>query len=157
RQDRQIQYAAVAVQYFISAIVADDQQTNRKFIEFVRATVEDRPDPKKPFLDDVTVRGIAATVDPKPGEPGEHKYPLYRGPIKVRLLSQLHGDVNANLIHRYESTLHMNSFTDYGKFGFWTEAIVFFTNLVHDIIGFLRKIMPAGYDALCIMLVTVLV
>jgi YidC/Oxa1 family membrane protein insertase len=157
RAERQIQYAAVAVQYFISAIVTDDQQTNRKFIQFVRATVEDRPDPKKPFLDDVTVRAIAEAVDPKPGEPVEHKYLLYHGPIKVRLLSQLHGAVDPNLIHRYESTLHMNSFTDYGKFGFWTEAIVFFTNLVHDVIGFLRKIMPDGYDALCIMLVTVLV
>jgi YidC/Oxa1 family membrane protein insertase len=157
RGERQIQYGAVAIQYFISAIVTDDQQSNRKFIEYARATVEDRPDPKKPFLDDVTIRTIAEAVDPKPGEPIEHKYLLYHGPIKVRLLSQLHGDIDPELIQRYETTLHMNSFTDYGKFGFWTEVIVFFTNVVHAVIGFLRNIMPAGYDALCIMLVTVLV
>lgn len=157
RAERQIQYAAVAVQYFISAIVADNEQPNPKFIEFARATVESRPDPKRPFLDDITIRAIAEAENPKPGETVEHKYLLYHGPIKVRLLSQLNGALDSKLIDRYETTLHMYSFTDMGSFGFWTEVIVFFTNLVHSIIGFLRGILPSGWDALCIMLVTVLV
>jgi YidC/Oxa1 family membrane protein insertase len=35
-----IRYAAVAVQYFASAIVVDDQQQNQKFLERARATLE---------------------------------------------------------------------------------------------------------------------
>jgi YidC/Oxa1 family membrane protein insertase len=157
RGDRTIQYAAVAVQYFISAIVADNDQPNPRCIEFARGTIESRPDEKKPFLDDVTIRTIAEPVDPKPGEPVEHKYLLYHGPIKVRLLSQLHGLVDESLINRYEKTLHLYTFTDYGKFGFWTDLIVWFTNVVHSLIGFFRNILPSGFDAVCIMLVTVIV
>src|SRR5581483_105824 len=89
RDDKRFQYATVAIQYFASAIAVDDQQENRNFLEFVRATDEGSVDPKKPFLDDITVRAIAEPLDPKPGEAVEHKYLLYHGPVKVRLLSQL--------------------------------------------------------------------
>jgi YidC/Oxa1 family membrane protein insertase len=157
RAERQIQYAAVAVQYFVSAIVADNNQPNPKFIEFARATVESRPDPKRPFLDDITIRAIAEAENPKPGESVEHKYLLYHGPIKVRLLSQLNGALSSQLIDRYETTLHMYSFTDMGSLGIVTEAIVFCTNVIHAVIGFLRGILPTGWDALCIILVTVMV
>jgi YidC/Oxa1 family membrane protein insertase len=182
RLDRQIQYAAVAIQYFASAIVVDDEQPKRDFIEFVRATVEDNPDPHrpqnefvrtaadgkpephKPQFDDITVRAIAEAVDPKPGESVEHKYLLYHGPVKVRLLGQLTGErdaVDPNLVERYETALHLNSLTDYGTFSnstfwsFWTNAIIFFTNLVHGLVGVLRHIVPN--EALCIVLVTVIV
>jgi YidC/Oxa1 family membrane protein insertase len=163
RDDKRFQYAAVAIQYFTSAIVVDDQQPNRNFLEFVRATDEGAVDPKKPFLDDITVRAIAEPLDPKPGEAVEHKYLLYHGPVKVRLLSQLTGPdmaVAPELVDRYENTLRLNSLTDYGKFSntwgeFWTNLIIFFTNLVHAIIGVLRPIVR--YEGLCIILVTVLV
>jgi YidC/Oxa1 family membrane protein insertase len=156
RVERQIQYAAVAIQFFVSAIVTDDQQTNRRFIEFVRATVEG-PNLKKPFLTDITVRAIAEAVAPKPGESIEHKYLLYHGPIKVGLLSQLRGDekVDPALVTRYDSTLHLNSLTDYGSFGFWTWLIVKCTNAIHGLIGLLRWLIP--YEAICIILVTVIV
>src|SRR5439155_25484112 len=36
--------AAVAVQYFASAITVDDEQPKRDFLEFVRATVEGSPE-----------------------------------------------------------------------------------------------------------------
>ncbi|MFO0809242.1 MAG: membrane protein insertase YidC [Gemmataceae bacterium] len=159
REDKRIQYSAVAIQYFASAIVVDDQQQNQNFIEFARTTVEGVPNPTKPFLDDITVRIISEIVDPKPGDPVEHKYLLYHGPVKVRLLHQLKGAVAPELVDRYEKTLHLNTLTDYGRFGFWTDAIVFFTNLVHGLIGVLRYIVPAihGRDAICIILVTVIV
>lgn len=161
RGDRQFQYAAVAIQYFASAIVPSDEQPNRNFIEFVRATVESQPHPARPFLDDVTVRAIIEPVDPKPGEAIEHKYLLYHGPVKVGLLGILKGDqaVDPAAIQRYDSTLHLNTLTDYGKFGFWTDAIIFFTNLVHWLIGVLRNIVPNVHsrDGICIILVTVIV
>jgi YidC/Oxa1 family membrane protein insertase len=157
RNDMTIQYAATAIQYFVSAIVVDDQQQKRDFIEFVRGTVESVPNEKKPFLDDVTVRAIAEPLDLKPGQSAEHKYLLYHGPIKVRLLKQLRGEagVSPELADRYEDTLRLNSLTDYGKWGFWTNAIVFFTNAIHALIGVLRRAVPN--DAICIILVTVIV
>jgi YidC/Oxa1 family membrane protein insertase len=157
RLDRQLQYAAVAVQYFASVIAVDDQQPKRNFLEFVRATDEASPDPKNPHFDDITVRAIAEPVEPKPGEPVEHKYVLYHGPIKVRLLGQLRGEqaVAPALVERYESALHLNTLTDYGNWGWWSTMIITCTNIVHWIIGVLRRIIPV--EAICIVLVTVIV
>jgi YidC/Oxa1 family membrane protein insertase len=155
--DMPIQYAATAIQYFVSAIVVDDQQPKRDFIEFARGTVEKSADPQKPYLDDIAVRAISEELKLKPGDSVEHKYLLYHGPVKVRLLDQL-GDeagVSAELTKRYEETLHLNTLTDYGKWGFWTNAIVFFTNAIHALIGILRPIVRL--DGICIILVTVFV
>jgi YidC/Oxa1 family membrane protein insertase len=157
RLDMTIQYAATAIQYFASAIVVDDQQTKRNFIEFVRGTVEGTVDPQKPFLDDVTVRAISEPLELKPGESVEHKYLLYHGPVKVRLLNQLGGDagVSAELTKRYEDTLHLSSLTDYGRWGFWSNLIIACTNAIHALIGIMRPIVR--YDGICIILVTVIV
>src|SRR5439155_23159645 len=48
-----------------------------------------------------------------------------------------------------------NSLTDYGGWGVWTNAIIFFTNIVHGLVGLLRRLIPS--DAICIVLVTVVV
>jgi YidC/Oxa1 family membrane protein insertase len=157
RTGPRLQYAAVSNQYFTSAIVVAEDQPKQDFVAFVRATVEGVLDKTKPQFDDITVRAIADPVEPKDGEPVEHKYILYHGPVKVRLLEQLGGEggISAELAHRYETTLHLNTLTDYGGFGIWTNAIVFFTNVVHWLISALRHVSPN--DALCIILVTVLV
>jgi YidC/Oxa1 family membrane protein insertase len=163
RNQNYLQYAAVATQYFASAIVVDDNdQPNKGFIQYVRATVEGEEDPHHQQLDDITVRTIAEPVAPKPGEAIEHKYLLYHGPVKVRLLEKLGGEggVDATVADRYERLLHLNTLTDYGQFSggtfsFWTDAIIFFTNVVHTVIGALRWVVPN--DAICIILVTVLV
>jgi YidC/Oxa1 family membrane protein insertase len=159
---KRFQYGAVANQFFTSAIVIDDEQPKRDFVEFARATVEGELDFHKQQLDDITVRAVAEAVEPKADAPVEHKYLLYHGPVKVKLLEQLDkGGVSAELAKRYTETLHLNTLTDYGSFSnnsffsFWTTAIIFFTNVVHSIIGLLRKISPN--DAICIILVTVLV
>jgi YidC/Oxa1 family membrane protein insertase len=158
RAGPRLQYAAVANQYFASAIVIAEDQN---FIEFVRATVESPPEPGKPQLTDITVRAIAEPVDPKPGESVEHKYLLYHGPVKVALLEKLggRGEISPELAQRYEKTLHLNTLTDYGGYGIWTNAIVFFTNVVHWLISVMRSILPDfhGRDAICIILTTVLV
>ena len=98
RAKEHIDYAAVATQYFASAIAVDDEQANRNFIEFVRATPADAHPPVKrfvkgqppeyfDFLDDITVRAISEAFNPD--ENVTHKYLLYHGPVKVRLLRQL--------------------------------------------------------------------
>jgi YidC/Oxa1 family membrane protein insertase len=156
-----LQYAAVADQYFTSAIAIDNQQaTGQKsdFIEFVRATVEGEPDKTKPQLDDITVRAIAEPIDPKPGEAIEHRYVLYHGPVKVALLNKLaeaKGGIDAELTDWYANTLHLKTLTDYGRFGWWSDFIILCTNAVHWLIGVLR--MTHLNDAICIVLTTVLV
>ena len=161
RTGPRLQYAAVADQYFTSAIAVDNQQApgqKSDFIEFVRATVEGEPDKAKPQLDDITVRAIAEAVDPKPGEAVEHKYVLYHGPVKVALLKKLaeaKGGIDAKLVDWYADTLHLKTLTDYGKFGWWSDFIILCTNAVHWLIGVLRPICV--YDGICIVVVTILV
>lgn len=157
-------YAAVAVQYFTSAITVDNlgedgaalPQDQQGFIEFARATVESSPDPSKPFLDDITVRTIAEPVDLIAGAAADHRYLLYHGPIKISQLNWFTGEdaVSSDLIYRYGETLRLSSLTDYGSFGIWTTAIVKVTNLIHWLIGFLTKFLPTG---IAIMVVTVIV
>jgi YidC/Oxa1 family membrane protein insertase len=149
-----LQYAAVTNQFFASAIVTAEDQN---IIKYVRATVESIPDPTKPQLDDVTVRTISDPLPLKAGESVEHKYVLYHGPIKVALLEKLGGKgaISPELAQRYVGALHLNTLTDYGGFGWWSNAIIFFTNIVHWLISVLRHISPN--DALCIIMTTVLV
>lgn len=153
RNQRRMQYLAVAIQFFTSAIVVDEKQD---IIEYGRATVES-DDPKHPQLSDITVRAVAEPVSPKPNQPIEHRYLLYHGPVKVGLLGRttVAGEVAPELIDRYKDTLHLGTLTDYGNYGWWTSAIVFFTNLVHWLIIQLLKIVPNA--AICILLVTVIV
>jgi YidC/Oxa1 family membrane protein insertase len=164
KDNNRFAYAAVAVQYFASAIAVDDRAEDGTvlpadkmgFLQFARATVEASPVPTKPFLDDITVRTITEPLDLAPGTSAEHRYLLYHGPIKIRQLDRFTGDkaVSGKLIDRYADTLKLSSLTDYGNFGFWTNAIVIVTNLIHKIIGFLTKFLPSG---IAIMVVTVIV
>ena len=157
RTGPRLQYAAVAIQYFASAIVVAENQPKRDFIDWVRATVEGEPDKTKPQLDDITVRAIAEPVEPTAGQPVEHKYVLYHGPVKVALLEKLRGEgvLSAGLTEWYKDTLHLRTLTDYGNFAWWSDFIIFFTNAVHWLIGILRPICI--YDGICIVVVTVLV
>ena len=99
------QYAAVANQYFASALCVDDQQDNRNFIEFGRATAVGSYPADKYMLGDITARLITEEFKPADDKPVEHKYILYHGPVKVRLLHRLSGDeaVRDDLVDRYEN------------------------------------------------------
>jgi YidC/Oxa1 family membrane protein insertase len=240
---RSMQYAAVTVQFFASAIVVDNEQDNRNFLRSARATLEaqvvklevdesfnpesgvinvrDRRDNKRPpekyalsrdvqaqlqllaakkgdrisllvvpdpfsaenqwiaikllraddaepvFQDDITVRVNTGFIDLPESEKEAvvHKYLLYNGPIKVKLLGQMTGDeaVPDELVTRYKDTLKLYTLTDYPSPGFWggfgrithlSYVMYFFTNLCHDVLGLLHRVFPLG---ICIVILTVLV
>lgn len=166
RGDKRFTYAAVTTQYFAAAIAPDDQTADgsklagdqRKFLQFTRATIErdgGKP-PRKPFLEDVTARAISESVKPA-NEPVNHRYVLYHGPLKVRQLARLSGPeaVAPGLVERYADSLRLRTFTDYGNYGAWTDAIIFFTNICHKVLGGLYYAVP-NY-AICILLLTVFV
>jgi YidC/Oxa1 family membrane protein insertase len=98
-------------------------------------------------------------VDLKPGETVKHKYLLYNGPVKVRLLGQLEGEseVDPKLIERYENKLHLNQLTDYGKFWLWSDLIITCENVIHKLLWALHTYVMPWSLGLCIIIVTVLV
>jgi YidC/Oxa1 family membrane protein insertase len=149
------------------------EKADRTKASLIEALVEDKDfgelTPTQPFLDDITVRVISTPIKLEPNGSVVHKYLLYNGPIKVRLLGQFRGDkaVDPVLVTRYEDTLHLNTLTDYhspnwistnifSKIG-WTSLLILCTNFMHWLLGFLHQyIMPWSYG-LCIVLLTVLV
>lgn len=179
RGERSIRYAATTVQYFASAIAVDDQQENRRFIEHVRATPWAAPsfDKKEPnkdpiargqeFLSDATVRTITEEFDP--GKGVTHKYLLYQGPVKVRLLKHLKKmksgmEVDDALVDRYLDKITLDTMTDQhmpnalGRFAnaiYWTDLVVGFTNLIHSLLYYLYHLVPNL--GVCIILLTIIV
>jgi YidC/Oxa1 family membrane protein insertase len=168
RGEATYQYAAIGGQYFASATCIDDQQENKNFIEYIRATSEGmnpKELPDKVQLSDITPRMISETIT-LGDAPIEHKFLLYHGPVKVRLLNQLHGDAEVphELVDRYEKTLNLRTMTDFhsdtmiGRFAnfiWWTDITIFFTNTIHSVLGFLQHNL--GVAALAIIGVTLLV
>jgi YidC/Oxa1 family membrane protein insertase len=124
------------------------------------------------FLDDVTVRVNTVPIDLELGTPVTHKYLLYNGPVKVRLLSHLDGDaaVNEDLVNWYRDDLHLDTLTDYhfqgqgfpAWFGenisnriYLTRLLISTTNMMHGVLTFLHRWIP-NYG-LCIMVLTIMV
>jgi YidC/Oxa1 family membrane protein insertase len=167
KPDRWIRYAGIAVQYFASVIVVSDQQEKGiepTFLEWARATVEGRPFPRKPHLDDLTMRVISKPLSLEPGARVAHQYVLYNGPVKALLLGQFQGDqaVPAEAVHRYLYDLHLNTLTDHHWPGWefaasigWTWLLIQCTNLMHWLLWLLYKLV--GHYGLCIILLTILV
>jgi YidC/Oxa1 family membrane protein insertase len=162
-------YAAVGVQFFAAAVVVDDDQPTgkRDFIDYARATDEDRPDPNFPQRDDITVRLVARELNLDPGKEVTHAYLLYNGPMKIRLLGQLgeHGlpPVEPGLVERYVN-LGLLTLTDYqspgpwgsfsGSIG-WAGLLIFFTNIIHTVMSWLYYLIPnMGW---CVLLLTIAV
>lgn len=115
------------------------------------------------WYDDLMVRVASDEVELKEGDkPVVHKYLLYNGPVKVRLLRRY--GVRDELVDRYLDNLRLDTLTDYqspgpmGSFAnsiFLTDLIIFFTNLLHTLLGWLYKIIPVY--GICIILLTVIV
>jgi YidC/Oxa1 family membrane protein insertase len=117
--------------------------------------------------DDITTRIVTEPIAlDKPGDEVVHKFLLYNGPVKVRLLRQMNEGkaISPELADRYENTLQLNTLTDYhfpGWFGErsssigWTKVLIFFTNVMHTVLGLLYKVIP-NYG-ICIIILTVLV
>ena len=112
------------------------------------------------------MRVVANPIDPQVGKPITHSYLIYNGPMKVRLLNQLSSDraVDAGLVDRYLDKLTLKTLADYHSpnfFGrvansvYWSDIVIWMTNRMHGILGFLHSFVPIwGVD---ILLLTVMV
>jgi YidC/Oxa1 family membrane protein insertase len=118
------------------------------------------------FIDDITVRVITEAIELKPGIEVAHKYLLYNGPVKPMLLGQLTGPaaVPPSVVDRYVDKLQLDTLTDYhspgpmGRFAssiYWTQLIIKCTNIMHEVLNWLHKLIP-NYG-ICIIILTVMV
>jgi YidC/Oxa1 family membrane protein insertase len=133
---------------------------------FLVATDVRRGSAFRPWTQDITVRAVSEPLELKPGEKVVHKYLLYNGPVKVRLLSYFSGDerVDAALVARYADDLHLSTLTDYRSAGwpgaiaqkiFWTDILIGCTRLMHWLLINLNFVVR-NYG-LSIILLTVMV
>jgi YidC/Oxa1 family membrane protein insertase len=164
-----IQYAGIAIQYFASMIVVDDQMEKRDFIKDAQPFVVGEPDTKRPYLDDISVQISTVPVDLKPGDKIVHRYLLYNGPVKVQLLGDAGKEgkpIAPDLLNRYLTQLHLNTLTDYHSPGgmgwfasriYWTNILIFVTNLMHRVLEGLHTYIPFANYGICIILLTLLV
>jgi len=167
-------YAGVVTQFFTSAMAPEPEEQAKNYWEYVRATREDSPGvpEDKPMLGDITVRAASNKIDPAPGQTIEHRYWIYAGPTKVRLLNKLdllesskHGfKPNDGLVDRYLNEVTLNTLTDapsptwFGRLAdslYWTSIIIWFTNLMHDVLSWLHGVVPIW--GVNILMLTVLV
>ena len=174
RSDNRFAYAAVTNQFFASGLCLDDTvpPAERKDIwEYVRPTRQPHPwdDPAQPFLTDVTFRAVSTEVDVGPDPAADavvHKYVSYNGPLKVVQLGMLRGDreVPEPLVERYMDGMNLRTLTDYhsptffgrlANFLYWSDLVIFMTNIMHQVLYFLNGIVPVW--GLNIIMLTVLV
>jgi YidC/Oxa1 family membrane protein insertase len=164
-----IQYAGVAIQYFASMIVVDNQQDKKDFLKDAQPLVVGEPDHKRPYLDDISVQIGTIPIELPPGGKIVHKYLLYNGPVKIQLLGDAGKEakpIAPDLLDRYLNQLHLNTLTDYHSPGgmgwfasriYWTNVVIFFTNLMHRILEWLHTYIPFANYGICIILLTLLV
>lgn len=178
RGETQFTYAAVASQYFASAIAIDDTQDanlKAKIWERVRPTREPQEwdNPSQLMMADVMVRAVSTELDFAAGENTAHHYLIYNGPIKVRLLKMLKEKVDGKstgkpavseeLVDRYLDKLTLRTMSDYHSpniFGriadtiYWSDLIIMFTNLMHWVLAKLNSIIPIwGLDIIFLTVV----
>src|SRR5262249_52849892 len=121
--------------------------------------------PREQF-NDITVRVNTEKVEVAPGKSVKHRFVLYHGPVKTRLLGQFSGDeaVPSNLVEKYTDTLELYTLTDYRSQGFFgalsqkimfTNLLIGVTNLMHTLLYWLHFLV--GSYGLAIILLTVLV
>jgi YidC/Oxa1 family membrane protein insertase len=118
----------------------------------------------RPFLDDITVRVNSDLVQLRPGESRVHKFLLYHGPIKVRLLATDVEGVDPALVERYADTLHLATMTDYhsdSPFGTFaskvglTTLFIACTKLMHWLLHLI--LLVVRFEGLSIIVLTVIV
>jgi YidC/Oxa1 family membrane protein insertase len=163
-----IRYGGIANQYFAGMTVVTDRiflddnedRVPYDFVAWARPTLPTLDWPlnhDRPQLDDITMRMVTEALDVS--DQPVQKYLLYYGPVKVRLLGDIATSASQGappeVVSRYEYTLGLNTMTDYGRFSFWSTIIIWFTNLMHAILGGLHWAIP-NYG-ICIILLTFLV
>ncbi|HZT78949.1 MAG TPA: YidC/Oxa1 family membrane protein insertase, partial [Gemmataceae bacterium] len=118
------------------------------------------------WLDDISAHVATAPFQVEDGKPVVHRYVLYNGPVKVRLLGHLEGDkaVPQELINRYDDDLRLDTLTDYhsnsvfGKVAYfigWTRLLIWITNFMHEVLWYIHKVIPVY--GLCIIVLTIMV
>ena len=139
-----------------------DPETNRLIGAWMRAG-----NTPHPYFDDITVRCQSEELKLEPGETVTHKFLIYNGPVKIRLLGQFQGTdaVDAKLVDKYMYTANLRTFTDYhsewwggeifSKIG-WTDLLIFCTNLMHTMLYWLHFVVGGNWG-LTILLLTVVV
>jgi YidC/Oxa1 family membrane protein insertase len=132
------------------------------------------------FHNDITVaastpKSRSSVLRLKPGEPITHKFTLYNGPAKVRLLGHLRLDapvegkpvgdyaVDPSLVDHYHDDLLLATVTDYPSS--WlgrmfnavglTRLVLTITNVLHWILWGISRVIPVY--GLCIILLTLMV
>ncbi len=137
----------VATYYY--ELGAHGRDRDRRLMESIRRGREPHP-----FANDITVRVNSDRIVLEPGQKVVHKFLLYNGPLKVRLLDQMGAQSpDSDLVNRYADTLHLSTLTDVGNFGPWTELIIFCTKVMHWL---LFRLHFLGYG-LAIIFLTILV
>ena len=174
RADYQFRYAAIATQFFASALCVDDRAEQVGAAKnpwvYVRATtelpVDKTADPNTPQFDDISFRAVADVELPAAGARVAHSYLIYNGPSKVRLLKLLQGDrqVDPALVDRYHDALGLRTLTDYrspstlGAIAdaiYWTDLVILFTNLMHWLLYVIHLLVRDW--AVSILVLTVMV
>lgn len=167
---KRILYAGITIPFFASVTAVDNEQEKVDFLARSRATVESQTPPQREHLADLTMRVVSEPVELKPGDaPVVQKFLLYNGPVKVKLLGD-DAAVEPELLTRYLDKIRLNTLTDYhvqggGPFVWisenimsplgWTALLVSTTNLMHNVLYMLHKVIP-NYG-ICIILLTFLV
>ncbi len=114
-------------------------------------------------MDDLTVRVHSNELDLEPGKTVNHRYFLYHGPVKTRLLGQL--GVPAELVDRYTDEYGLYSLTDYpsknavSRFFYsigWTSLLIASTKLMHWLLYLLHFVALGNYG-FAILLLTFMV
>jgi YidC/Oxa1 family membrane protein insertase len=119
-----------------------------------------------PWVNDITVRVVTEPAELTTDKPVVHRYVLYNGPVKPRLLAYMSGNnkVEPAVIEWYTEDLGLRTLVDYqssGTLGWfassigWTWLVIRSTNLMHWVFGSMNHyITNLG---LSIILLTVLV
>lgn len=148
----------------VSILYAWEPESSPNSFQFVALDMADPNTTNALWVSDATVRLGTETVSVKPGSPARHDFVLYNGPAKPSLMSFFRGEksVGAPVIQEYSEGLKLYSLVDYpSAFGSWflcggfSKVVMFFTNLMHQVLGYMHLVLPSY--GLCIILLTVLV
>jgi YidC/Oxa1 family membrane protein insertase len=112
--------------------------------------------------DDITVRVATEPLEVADDKEVVHKYLLYNGPVKPKLLAYVpkdQGVVPESIINRYDD-LGLYTMTDYhsqnafGRFAnaiYWTDLLIFCTNVMHRVLYWINLIIPNyGLSIICL-------
>lgn len=148
----------------VSVLYCWEPEAGADSFQFVALDIKDSTQTNNLYASDATVRLSMEAQEIKPGKMVEHDFVLYTGPAKPSLMSLFREEskVDQAIIDDYSNNLRLYTLVDYpSAFGSWflcggfSKVVIFFTNLLHGVLGFMHLVIPSY--ALCIVLLTVMV